>query len=94
MATVEWRTPLVDIDRHAMVPAVGINRLSGTVFMDVGGAWSTGNGPADWRRGVGVELLGEVKLLYALGLQLRLGLARGLDAPKDTRGYLTVGRSF
>ena len=94
VATVEWRTPLVDIDRHAMVPAVGINRLSGTVFMDVGGAWSTGHGPADWRRGVGVELLGEVKLLYALGLQLRLGLARGLDAPKDTRGYLTVGRSF
>jgi hypothetical protein len=43
---------------------------------------------------VGVELLGEVKLLYALGLQLRLGVAQGLDAPKDTRGYLTAGRSF
>ena len=94
VATVEWRTPLVDIDRHAMVPPVGINRLSATVFMDVGGAWNTGNGPAAWRRGVGAELLGEVKLLYALGLQLRLGVAQGLDAPKETRAYLKLGRAF
>jgi len=94
VATVEWRVPLADIDRHAMVPAVGINRLSATVFADVGGAWNTGSGPGTWRRGVGVELLGEVKLLYALGLQLRLGVARGLDEPKGTRGYLTAGRAF
>ena len=94
VATVEWRLPLADIDRHAMVPAVGLNRLSATVFADVGGAWSSGNGPAHWNRGVGVELLGEVKLLYALGLQLRLGVARALDGPRGTRGYLTAGRSF
>ncbi len=92
--SLEWRTPLADIDRHAMVPAVGINRLSAAVFFDAGGAWNSGNKPDTWRRGVGVELLGEVKLLYALGLQLRLGVAQGLDAPKDTRGYLTAGRSF
>lgn len=94
VATVEWRTPLWDIDRHAMVPAVGINRLSAALFMDVGGAWSAGQGPADWKRGVGVELLGEVKLLYALGLQMRLGLSQALDAPKGSRGYLVFGRAF
>jgi outer membrane protein assembly factor BamA len=94
VATLEWRATLADIDRHAMVPAVGINRLSAAVFFDVGGAWSSGSGPSTWRRGVGVELLGEVKLLYALGLQLRLGVARGLDEPKETRGYFTAGRSF
>ncbi len=94
VATLEFRVPIADIDRHAMVPAVGINRLSATVFFDIGGAWSTGNGPTDYRRGAGIELLGEVKLLYALGLQLRAGVARGLDAPKNTRGYLTVGRAF
>jgi hypothetical protein len=43
---------------------------------------------------VGLELIGEVKLLYALGLQLRLGLAHGLDAPKETLGYLSIGRAF
>ena len=49
---------------------------------------------AAWRRGVGVELLGEVKLLYAIGLQLRLGVARALDDAKGTHGYLTLGRAF
>lgn len=94
VASVEWRLPLADIDRHAMVPAVGINRLSAAVFADVGGAWSSGSGPAGWHRSIGVELLGEVKLLYALGLQLRLGVARALDGARDTRGYLTAGRAF
>ena len=93
VATVEWRAPLADIDRHAMVPAVGINRLSGVLFIDAGATWD-GNRAADWQRGVGIELLGEVKLLYAIGLQLRLGVARALDGAKGTRGYLTVGRAF
>jgi hypothetical protein len=94
VASIEWRTPLADIDRHFMVPAVGINRLSAAAFFDVGGAWSTGNGPDQWRRSVGFELLAEVRLLYALGLQLRLGVAQGLDEPKGTRGYLRAGRAF
>ncbi len=94
VASVEWRTPVAEIDRHAMVPPFGINRLSATVFADFGGAWDSGNSPLKYSRGIGVELLGEAKLLYALGLQLRLGLARGLDAPRSTRGYLTLGRAF
>ena len=94
VASAEWRTPLADIDRHAMVPPLGIDRLSATVFVDWGGAWNSGAGPARWRRGAGVELLGETKLLYALALQLRLGLASALDAPRGTLGYLTIGRAF
>jgi hypothetical protein len=94
VASIEWRTPLADIDRHFMVPAVGINRLSAAAFFDVGGAWSTGSGPDKWRRSVGFELLGELRLLYALGLQLRLGVAQALDEPKGTRGYLRAGRAF
>jgi len=94
VASIEWRSPLADIDRHAMVPPVGINRLSGALFVDVGGAWSSGSGTDRWRRGVGVELLGELRLLYALALQLRVGVARGLDEPGGTRAYLTLGRAF
>jgi hypothetical protein len=41
-----------------------------------------------------VELLAEVKLLYVLPLQLRLGVARALDGPEGTRGYLAAGRAF
>ena len=92
--STEWRLPLVDVDRHSMAPPVGIDRLSAALFFDIGGAWSSGGKPDRWRRGVGVELLGELKLLYALGLQLRLGLASGLDAPRSTLGYLRIGRAF
>jgi hypothetical protein len=94
VTTVEWRTPIADVDRHFMTPAVGLNRVSAAAFFDIGGAWNTGRRPMRYQRGVGVEMLAEVKLLYALGLQLRLGVARGLDGPEDTRGYLTVGRAF
>lgn len=98
VATLELRWPLADIDRHAMVPPFGINRLSGVLFADVGGAWGDGESrPGRYSRGVGFELVGELKLLYALALQLRLGVAQGLDAPpgqRKTRGYLTAGRAF
>jgi hypothetical protein len=43
---------------------------------------------------VGIELLGETKVMYAFGLQLRLGVAHGLDGDKPTRGYLSFGRAF
>lgn len=94
VASLEWRTPIADVDRHFMVPAVGLNRLSAAVFFDIGGAWDAGRRPARYQRGVGVELLSELKFLYALGLQLRLGVARGLDEPQGTRGYLALGRAF
>lgn len=94
VVSAEWRVPLADIDRHFMVPAVGLNRVSAALFADAGGAWDSGSGPERWRRSVGVELLAETRLLYALGVRVRLGVARGLDAPKQTRGYLAVGRAF
>ena len=94
VTSIEFRTPLADVDRHFMSPPLGLNRLSATAFFDIGGAWTTGNRPAHYQRGVGVELLGEVKLLYALGLQLRVGVARALDEPEGTRGYLSLGRPF
>jgi hypothetical protein len=94
VASVEWRTPLADVDHHFMSPAVGLNRLSAAVFFDIGGAWNSGRGPAHEYRGVGAELLAETRLLYALGLQLRLGLARGLDGARETHGYLSLGRAF
>ena len=94
VTSIEWRAPLADVDRHGMAPAFGLNRLSATLFFDVGGAWTAGNRPLQYKRGAGVELIGEVKLLYALGVQLRGGLAKGLDEPRDSMGYLSLGRAF
>jgi hypothetical protein len=94
MASIEWRTPLTDIDRHAMTPPIGINRLSASAFMDAGSVWDNGNARSRYYRGVGVELLGEVLVYYRLPIPLRLGVARGLDAPSTTQAYLQLGQSF
>jgi hypothetical protein len=77
-----------------MAPPLGLGRISGTVLFDMGGAWNAGHRPDEYWHSVGIELLGELKLFYATGLQLRLGAARGLDGPRDTQGYLSLGRSF
>lgn len=92
--TVEWRTPLADVDRHLMVPPIGMNRISAAVFYEAGGVWNNGGGPQDWLRSTGVEALTEVRLGYLLPVQLRIGVARGLDAAGETRTYVLAGRAF
>jgi hypothetical protein len=93
LASVEWRTPLADVDRHLVVPPVGLNRLSLNLFAEVGAAWERGARP-DYHRGIGAELMGELRFGYLFGLHARAGIARGSDPFGKTVGYLRVGRSF
>jgi hypothetical protein len=93
IGAAEWRIRLADLDRHTMVPPVGINRVSASLFFDVGAAWEHGEKP-DYHRSVGIELLSELRLGYLFGIPARLGFAKGLDAPGRSTGYLQVGRSF
>ncbi len=93
VATTELRVPLSDIDRHFMVPPVGLNRVSLNVFFDVGAAWDRGSSP-DYHRGIGAELLAEPRAGYLFGWDARLGVARGLDERGKTILYLRLGRAF
>jgi hypothetical protein len=93
VATVEWRTPIRDLDRHLMVPPLGLNRVSLNLFVDVGAAWEHGASP-DYHRGVGAELMTELRFGYLFALQARAGIARGIDEAGRTTGYLRVGRAF
>lgn len=93
IATAEWRMPLADLDRHAMTPPVGINRLSLNLFYDLGAAWERGGSPG-YHRGIGLELLAEPRVLYGFGWQFRAGVAKGLDQGGETKVYLHTGRSF
>ncbi|HYT86479.1 MAG TPA: hypothetical protein VEK81_08615, partial [Burkholderiales bacterium] len=93
LATVEWRTPLADVDRHLMVPPVGVNRLSMSVFFDTGAAWESGE-PQRYFQSGGLELLSELRAGYLFGAQLRLGVAKGFQAPGGKVAYLHLGRSF
>jgi hypothetical protein len=93
VTTIEWRAPLGDIDRHLMVPPIGINRVALNLFLDVGAAWDQ-DAPRDYHRGVGAELISEPRFGYLFGLQARAGVAKGLDATGSTKIYLRVGRAF
>lgn len=91
--SVEWRVPLRDVDWHAMVPPVGLNRVALNFFLDAGDAWFRGGKP-DYHHGYGVELMSEVRLGYLFGSHLRLGIAEGRDAGGKTTAYLRLGRAF
>ena len=92
LVTLEWRVPISDVDRHLMVPPVGVNRISMSVFTEAGAAWD--NAPRHWYKSGGVELLYEARAGYLLGVQLRIGVAKGFEAPGRTEGYVRLGRSF
>jgi hypothetical protein len=93
LVTLEWRIPLSDIDRHFMVPPAGLNRVSMSVFTEAGSAWEQGAAQR-WYKSGGVELLSEVRIGYLFGVQLRVGVAKGFEAPGTTVAYLRIGRSF
>jgi len=93
LGTLEWRTPLSDVDRHLMVPPAGLNRLSLTVFVEAGSAWTDAAAQRVFRS-AGLELLAEVRVGYLLPLLLRAGVAKGFETPGATVGYLQLGRSF
>jgi hypothetical protein len=93
-ASIEWRTPLADIDRHAMVPPIGINRLSMALFGDAGSVWDNGSERSRYYRSLGGELIGEIKVYYSVPLPVRFGIARGLDTPGGTRAYFILGQVF
>lgn len=93
LGSVEWRMPLSDVDRHLMVPPIGLNRVSGNLFWEAAKAWDVGDDARSFRA-VGFEALAEIKLGYLLGLQLRAGVAKALDGDKDSRAYARIGRAF
>jgi hypothetical protein len=92
LVTLEWRVPISDVDRHFMVPPVGVNRISMSIFSEAGAAWD--NAPQHWYKSGGMELLYEARAGYLLGAQLRIGVAKGFEAPGGTEAYVRVGRSF
>jgi hypothetical protein len=91
--TIEWRVPIADIDRHLMLPPIGVNRLSATFFGEAGKAWQDSQ-DAHLLRSRGAELRGELRLGYLLPVDLRLGHAEALDGKGGKRSYLVMGRAF
>src|SRR5260221_2329985 len=55
LVTLEWRIPISDVDRHLMVPPLGVNRISMSAFTEAGAG--PGKDPPDPCKNRGLEVV-------------------------------------
>ncbi len=93
LVQMEYRAPLMQVDRGLGTLPVYLNRVWGLAFADVGDAFEQ---PQDARPrvGAGAELLTEFTMGYYIPFTLRLGLARGLGSGGETQVYVNLGTPF
>lgn len=94
LASAEFRFPVRLVERSPW--PLGVERWSGAVFVEAGGAASRGD-TLHMHRAAGIEALLDLTLGYRFGsLRLRAGYARGFDraAGGADRLYLDIGSSF
>ncbi len=78
------------VERNWSLYPVGLGDLSGSVFIDSGAAWDSGE-DRNQLTSVGAEFTFEAKLGYNLTLPVTLGYAHGLDSDQGKdEVYLTV----
>ncbi|MEB3197524.1 MAG: BamA/TamA family outer membrane protein [Candidatus Sericytochromatia bacterium] len=78
--SVEWRFPLLAVQRGVGVFPLFLRNLHGAAFLEAGQAWG---GPFDWRRSLldtGFELRAQTHVQQA-PTELRLGVGQGLVNP-------------
>jgi len=98
----EYRFPIAFVERGISTLPLFFNSVSGTLFLDYGGAFDTLNLKDPWssyHAGIGGQLHFEFTLGYFLDTGLTLGWARALDrnaipneSPSQT--YLVVSGNF
>jgi len=96
LGSLEYRLPLLSIERGLSTLPIFLDRTSATFFGDMGGAFLEVPRAQDLlHRAVGVELRAELVLGYQLPLALRIGVARGFDERGlDAQPYLVLGTSY
>jgi hypothetical protein len=77
LGNVEYRFPIVNIDRGSSTLPIFVNRINGNVFFDYGSAFENFRDAA-WKSGTGAELWFDVTLGYVASFTFRTGYARGL----------------
>ena len=99
LLNVEYRFPIVYVDRGLSTLPGFLRTVVGTAFLDWGGAYNQLDLHDPWQAyhvGVGGELRLDVSLVYADDTEFRFGLARGLDskAPHGMQSYLVLASTF
>lgn len=92
--SLEYRRPLLHPQRGWRTLPVFLRHVHAAAFVDGARAWSDDFAWRDVKLGLGVALGSDLNLGHGLPFTFTLGLAHGLNAGGDTRGYLRVGLSF
>ena len=93
-ANVEYRFPLVHLQRGLWSMPAFVRRLHGSVFVDAGSAWTGHFALGQVKTAAGVAIGTDAFVSHVLPLTAMLGAARGLSAKGDTRWYLQFGLPF
>lgn len=91
LATLEYRLPLVEIERGFSTLPLAFTRLHGAVFTDLGDAFDGIPNARALKVGVGAELRLEALVGYYASLLVRVGYARGLMPGGVDQPYVVVG---
>ncbi len=99
LANVEYRFPLVTVDRGISTLPVFLQRIAGNLFVDYGGAFNkldTENFRDQFHTGIGGELLADMLFGYYSLLNIRLGYAKGFGhfAASGGQKYMIVAAPF
>ena len=86
LSNVEYRFPIVNVDRGPSTLPLFLNRVSGSAFLDYGSAFDDAAN-AHFKTGVGAELWFDLTLGYVLGFTFRAGYARGLASGGIDKTY-------
>lgn len=94
LGTLEYRIPLLNIERGVRTWPFFFRRVHAALFYDLGNAWDDNTTLAEFRRGVGIEVKMDMIFGHQLPLRLRWGFAEGLDQAGEQQAYFTAGNSF
>lgn len=92
--TLEYRLPLLEIERGLETLPVFIDRLHGAVFVDSATAFDTRPTSSAFATGLGAELRLQVTLGYYGSYLVRAGYARGLTTGGLDQPYVVLGLPY
>jgi len=89
LGNIEYRFPIVNVDRGPSTLPFFLNRVTGNVFFDYGSAFDQFT-DAHFKSGTGAELWFDTTLGYIAAFTFRIGYARGLASGGIDKTYFVA----
>ena len=93
LGNVEYRFPIINLDRGPSTLPFFLNRITGNVFFDYGSAFDE-LGAALPKSGTGAELWFDTTLGYVAAFTFRIGYAKGLAFGGIDKTYFVAAVPF